>query len=466
MRGLCTRARHFALLAAIVVIAAACSGSSTDGTTTDQTTVTTPAASTDAPGTTTTATPEATTTTATGPIVTASEGIDQETIDRLAVEIGELIAETERLRGLEFLAHPTVTILSSEELAERVETDIAEEIIPGELEVETRLYQMIGLLEPGDDLEQMLLDLYSEGVAGFYDGDTGEMVIGGEASDLTAYTKGVIVHELIHALTDQHFLFNDDYEAMFDEERYDEGAAFQALIEGDATYFQLVYFEQLPLTDQLAAAMEELERIQDAPSYASVPDWLFNSLAFPYETGRTFVATLVDAGGIAAVDAAYTDRPVSTEMVMHPTRYEAGDHVLEVPPLEIAIDGYEVLETSTLGEWGLRLILSNSPAGVAVQAANGWGGDAYQILYDDNDVVMALAFKGDSEDETFELADALQGLLDLLGFGEPVGSAGGVAYNAEDGRYAYLDRMGDGFIFVVATDAAAGAAAVDQMAIP
>jgi len=453
------------VLVAVVVVTAACSGSNAEDTVPDQTTSSTSAASTDTPDTTTTATPEPATTSA-GPTVTASEGIDEETIDRLTVEIEELIAETEQLRGLEFLAHPMVTILSTEELAQRVEADIAEEIVPEELGVETRVYQMIGLLDPADDLEQMLLDLYSEGVAGFYDGDTGELVIGGEATELTPYTKGVVVHELIHALTDQHFLFNDDFEAMFDEERYDEGAAFQALIEGDATYFQLVYFEQLPLADQLAAAMEELQRIQDAPSYASVPDWLFNSLAFPYETGRTFVAELVDDGGIAAVDTAYTDRPVSTEMVIHPTRYAAGESVLDVPPLEIAIDGFEVLETSTFGEWGLRLILSDSPAGVAVQAANGWGGDAYQILYDDDDVVMALAFKGDSEDEAFEMAEALQGLVDSLGFGEPVGSGGGVAYNAEDGRYAYLDRVGDGFTFVVATDATAGATAVDQMTIP
>ena len=141
---------------------------------------------------------------------------------------------------------------------------------------------------------------------------------------------------------------------------------------------------------------------------------------------------------------------------MHPTRYESGEGVDAIPPVEIQIPGFDVLETSTFGEWGLQLLLTNSPPGVAVQATNGWGGDSYEILYDNNDVVLALAFKGDTEDDAFEMADALQGLVDSLGFGEPVGSGGGVAYNAEDGRYAYLDRIGDGFIFVIATDAAAG----------
>ena len=142
------------------------------------------------------------------------------------------------------------------------------------------------MLEPGDSLEDMLVSLYSEGVAGFYDGDTGEMVIGGEAAELSPYVKSVIVHELVHALTDQQFLFNEDYQAMFDEQRYDEGAAFQALIEGDATYFQLVYLEQMSLADQLAAAMEEMERLKDAPSYAAVPVLALQQPGIPIRDGQ------------------------------------------------------------------------------------------------------------------------------------------------------------------------------------
>ncbi len=453
----------------LAIVVAACSGTATDTTTTVSTespTSTVATTSTTVASETTTSTTGATTATADGPSVTASEGIDQATIDRLTDELADLESQTEQIRGLKFLAHPSITILSTDDLAARVESDISDELDPEQLAVETRVYQLLGLLEPGDSLEDMLVSLYSEGVAGFYDGDTGEMVIGGEAAELSPYVKSVIVHELVHALTDQQFLFYDDYQAMFDEQRYDEGAAFQALIEGDATYFQLVYLEQMSVADQLAAAMEELQRLQDAPSYSAVPGWVYNSLAFPYETGRTFVAALVDAGGIAVVDEAYTNRPVSTEAVMHPTRYESGEGVAAVPPLEVEIPGYQVLETSTFGEWGLQLILTNSPPGVAVQATNGWGGDGYEILYDNNDVVLALAFKGDSADDAFEMADALQGLVESLGFGEPVGSRGGVAYNAEDGRYAYLDRIGDGFIFVIATDAAAGASAVEQMHIP
>ena len=423
---------------------------------------------------TTTTTIETSTTTSTqpgdepaGPIVSAGAGVSDEVVEQLTAQIVSLVTATEDVRGLPFLSQPIVTILSPEDLEARVRADIAEEIDPEALSIDSRLLKLMGLLEPDDDLEKMLIDLYGEQVAGFYDGDTQEMVIGGEASELTPYTKSVVVHELIHALTDQHFLFNDDYEAMWDEQRYEEASAFQALIEGDATYFQFVYMQELPLAEQLALATEALQLFEES-STDSVPDWILNDLSFPYESGQVFVESLVSSGGIAAVDQAYTDRPTSTEVIMHPSRYAAGEGVLSVPPIEIEVPGYEVHETSSYGEWGFRVLLDGSAApGVSAQAANGWGGDSYQVLYDDDDVVFALAYKGDTEEDAFELADALIAYVaETLAMGEGFSDDGGITFRPEDGRYAHLDRIGDGFIFVLSTDAVAGDAAADQMRIP
>jgi hypothetical protein len=466
------RGQHPYRLAAALFVLAIFAGACTTATSPDPA-ETSSAAGTDAGATTTTTTapesadPGGTTATTAPPTVTASAGLDQAVVDRLTEQIIELIGATEQVRGLPFLTQPNVAIVTPQELADRVREDLEAELDSDELAVDTRFMQLVGLLEPGVDLEALLVDLYSEQVAGFYDGDTGEMVIGGEAADLTPLTKSIIVHELVHALTDQHFIFNDDYEAMFDEQRYDEGVAFQSLIEGDATYFQLVYIEQLSLLDQFALATEALEQMNQTSVLQSAPAWIQDDLAFPYDTGQLFVEALVADGGIAAVDAAYTDRPASTEVVMHPSRFGGGEGILAVEPISIELDGFEVHETASNGEWGFRLLLSNSPPGVAAQAANGWGGDSYQILYDADDIVFAVAYKGDTEQDAFELADALIALAtETLAMGEGVGEGGGVVFAPEDGRYAYLDRIGDGFVFILSTDAAAGAAARDQIRIP
>lgn len=456
--------RIAAAIAVLVLFAAGC--------TTDTSPATTQTSAVGTTGDTTTTTAPTTTAATTGttapPTVTASAGIDQAVIDQLTEQIVELIAATEQVRGLPFLAQPQVAIVTPAELADRVREDLEAEIDPEELAVDTRLLQLLGLLDPGVNLETLLLDLYSEQVAGFYDGDTGELVIGGVAADLTPLTKSVIVHELVHALTDQHFLFNDDLEALFDEQRYDEGVAFQSLVEGDATYFQLLYIEQLPLLEQFALATEALEQLDSTSVLQSVPAWIQDDLAFPYDTGQLFVESLVTAGGIAAVDSAYVERPVSTEVVMHTERFASGEGVLEVEPLNVELDGYEVHETAAYGEWGFRILLSEAPQpGVAVRAASGWGGDSYQVLYDSDDVLLAIAYKGDTEEDAFELADALiTHVSETMGMGEGQGQGGGLEFVPEDGRYAYIDRIGDGFVFVVTTDAAAGAAARTQISIP
>ena len=460
MRGTTTPISLVAAALALGLFVAACDSSpATD------TSVTTG----DAATTTTTAPPTTTgPDTTEPPTVIASDDLDPAVVEELTQQIVDLIAATEEVRGLPFLTNPTVTILTPDELAARVRADLEEELDPDELAVDTRLMQLLGKLEPSDDLESMLVDLYSEQVAGFYDLDTAELVIGGEAADLTPLTASVVVHELVHALTNQHFVFNDEYQAMWDEERFDEGAAFQSLLEGDATYFQLVYIQELPLADQMAMASEALEQMENASVINSVPAWMQNDLAFPYDTGQVFVESLVSSGGVAAVDAAYTNRPVSTEAVMHPARFASGEGARRVEPLAIELDGYDTHETSTYGEWGFRLLLGDTAAaGAAAQAANGWGGDSYQVLYDNSDIVFALAYKGDTEGDAFELVDALITYVsETLEMGEGVGAAGGIAFTTEDGRYAYIDRIGDGFSFVVATDALAGAAAAEQIRVP
>jgi len=456
------------LLAAALALAACSDADSAPEISAEPVTTSAPAETT----TTTTAAPETTTTTtdipSDAPLVIASDEMDPEAVERLAEEVAELIQATEDVRGLPFLTQPMVTILTRDELEARVRADIEEELDEEELAIEERVLQLFGLLEADDDLDQILLDLYGEQVAGFYDGDTGELVIAGDAAELSPYTKTVVVHELVHALTDQHFFFHDDYVEMWEEERYEEGAAFQALIEGDATYFQLIYMQEMPIAEQLALATEAMRLLQDSSSTASIPSWLLTDLSFPYESGQVFVERLIDEGGIAAVDDAYENRPVSTEVVMHPSRYLGGEMVLDVPAVEITLEGFETYESSSYGEWGFRLLLGQTAAaGVAAESANGWGGDSYQVLHDEDDIVFALAFKGDSEDDAFELADALITMVaETLEMGEPLGDGGGVSFNAEDGRYAYLDRIGDGFIFVLSTDSAAGESAVDQMTVP
>ncbi len=56
-------------------------------------------------------------------------------------------------------------------------------------------------------------------MAGYYDGDAGELVVPRDEDGFTALQRATLVHELTHALTDQHYRFNDRYTALIDEDR-------------------------------------------------------------------------------------------------------------------------------------------------------------------------------------------------------------------------------------------------------
>ena len=80
---------------------------------------------------------------------------------------------------------------------------------------------------------------------------------------------------------------------------------------------------------------------------------------------------------------------------------------------------------------------------------------------------MAMTYKGDTEDDAVELAEALiSHVTDIMALGEGAGSGGGLLFTADDGRYALIDRIGDGLMFVVASDPAAGEAARSQVRVP
>ncbi len=373
----------------------------------------------------------------------------------LADDLAALVDVAEDVRGLEFLADPVITILSDEELAQRVREDIEEEIDPDDIVIDQAFFELIGLLDPGTDLAQVLTDLYAEQVAGFYDSDTKEMVIAG-GQELTPLRRTIVIHELIHALADQHFDLGGRMDALMDEERYHEASALLALAEGEATYFQIVYFQSLSGVDQLAAATESLEI--DTTVLDSLPDWFGDDLMFPYDQGFLFVETLVSLNGIAAVDQAYGRLPTTVEQIIHPEAYRTFEPSRQVElPGNAIVPGYEIYEEGELGEWNLRLyLLDGVRDGDAIIGSAGWGGDDYRILWDGTEVVFLYQYEGDTPRDARELAGFLEESVgERMAVGNPSQEGDGpVTFSGDD--YAWILLDGSTVYFVAASDPVTG----------
>lgn len=390
----------------------------------------------------------------TGPTTTLGPG-------GLADEIVALANDAERVRGLEFFDEPVVTIVSQEELAERVRVQIQEDLDPEEVAVLQRFYELLGLLDGTVDLGQAYQDLYAEQVGGYYDGDTGEMVISSGGSGLSPLAKTIVLHELIHALTDQHYGFDDRSDTLMDEVKFEEAVALQALVEGDATYYQLVYMQELAVGDQLDAIQESLG--VSTTVIDSLPTWFAEDLTFPYDYGFGFVSRLIEELGAVGVNQAYERPPTTTEQILHPEKYFAQEPAREValPAAEVA--GYEVYEEGIFGEWNLMLyLLDGVSRGNAVVGAGGWGGDAYRMYWNGTDLLFTYLYEGDTPRDAEEFAEYL---IDSVPARMNVGAAQGGAITTFPGgsHYAYVELSGQRVLFVAAFDRTLGVSLVEAL---
>lgn len=399
--------RRISLLVVLMLVFVACNAGggsepSTTSTTVVAETTTIPAETTTtegAPSTTTTVPP---TTPTTEPDLSGVEGIS----DEVRAQLEELIREAQEIRDLPFLTPPTITVVTSEELSERVRADIEAET--EDFPADEALYKMLGLLAESADFESIVVDLYGEQVAGFYDGDTGEIVVPAREDGFSVVQQGTMVHELVHALTDQHFSFDDKFHAMFEEERLDEGTAYQALIEGDAMLAQVLWIQTLT-DEEIGQFIAESLQV-DSSTLEAAPRFLREALLFPYDTGLNFAQTLYVQDGWSPINEAYSELvtlPGSSEQVITPDDY-AVDLPVEVAIPEIAIPGYELERTSVWGEQGFRTLLNQGVLEAEMPvAADGWGGDSYHQWFDGENAAMLIVYEGDTAGDVRELEDAL-----------------------------------------------------------
>ena len=199
--------------------------------------------------------------------------------------------------------------------------------------------------------------------------------------DLGGGDRGVLVHEMVHALQAQTFGMPptpaDD----------DAVLAIESLYEGDATFVRELWAareEGQPAADRANDAVM-IVRTHTRESLASglgIPESAsrgprFGETLSTYLDGMIFVASLWKAGGFARVDAAYARLPRSTEQILHPEKYVADEApiAVEAPPVP---PNTTKLAEGTLGELRTRLLLARCSKTPAV-GGWGWGGDRYVV---------------------------------------------------------------------------------------
>ena len=294
--------------------------------------------------------------------------------------VDSLVPAVERATGLDFLQRPRYAVRSREEVRAYVLHKLEQELPPRKAAGLQATYRLLGLLPDTLDLRALLLELFTEQIVGYYEPDSSTLFVVANADP--AFLRAVVAHELVHSLQHQYLPLDS---IMGQEGNSDRLLAAQAILEGQATLAGL----QVMVPDQNLYAMPEFWetyreqfRIQQAsmPVFTKAPRVLRESVIFPYLAGADFLRWW--AGSEHRGRPPYgAFMPVSTEQVIHPHRFGAGDRPIT---LRFAGKNEDVIYEDVFGEFDMRVLAMDvadaaMSAEVTTPLALGWGGDRFRI---------------------------------------------------------------------------------------
>jgi hypothetical protein len=290
---------------------------------------------------------------------------------------GALLPDLARRSGLQLKAPVRLEKRTRAELVRYLRHKLDERLPEREARRTVAAYALLGLVPDTLDLRALMMDLYAEQVAGFYEPDSAALFILDDQP--AAVLQPLLVHELVHAVQDQSV----DLAALTDPDLgNDRATAAQAAIEGHATLVMLEY-----LSEQMRGTPVDLGRVRDFaaslrpalegmqgqfPALAGAPAVLRQTLLFPYVEGAGYVQDLWSRSARAAPFGA--SLPLSTEQVL--TR-DLSDAPLR---LSLAVEGGRSLRQDDLGRLEAGVFLETHLGRGQGRLAEGWGGDRYALV--------------------------------------------------------------------------------------
>jgi hypothetical protein len=312
-------------------------------------------------------------------------------------EADEVLARMSKLLCLPILSPLKKSLRTRDEIRDYLLRKMNEDRDANKRYADRKTMEKLGLLPKDYPLEETLVKVLTEQIAGLYDPDSREFFV----ADWTAPAdqREVMAHELTHALQDQHFhieKWSDAAKANDDAE-----LARDAVVEGSAMAGMLDYLMQgngsirdLGETDFSAV----LGDADGSPELASAPKVLRDELLFPYLAGTSFTLHVLKASnGWSDFHKVYENPPVSTQQIMHPDMYLHGfvPPTITLPEAKGLLSAdCKKLDENRMGEFGLKEIFGQFlRKDRAASLAAAWSSDRYAIFENQKDKRTILEFR-------------------------------------------------------------------------
>jgi hypothetical protein len=291
--------------------------------------------------------------------------------------VARTMARVEYIRGLEFEESVPVRSITREQYQQNDST-FSFRYSPWKEQV----WEALLLVGENDTVNATFEQLYGGNVLGYYSPSKDRIVVVSDSGE-TVIDRGTLAHELVHALQDQHFGFASTT-------TLDGRLAAAGVTEGDPTLVTAMYQSRCRSGNWSCVSTPSRSGGGSQFNYG-----VYLTIYQPYSEGPTFVDGLYRSGGWDAVDAAYENRPVSTEQIIHPERYP-DERPVEVTVPNRSADNWHRIENDptaqTVGEGALfamfwangyvsddQLRSDDSPyssLNYSAPETDGWAGDA------------------------------------------------------------------------------------------
>jgi len=303
--------------------------------------------------------------------------------------IQRLALEAEKIRKLRFIRPVDIRIQNRAAMTEYIRSKTKRRDID---RMRIR-YQALGMLEESISTDDIMKEIDKTEALGYYDPDLNRLVVRDDVAPglllVGARTdqveqRSAILHELVHALQDQHFHIK---RALDQERSADERAARMALVEGDATLAMINYFvkrvgikfESVIRNPETFRHVIGIERVMAFSRQFSAAEL---KLMFRYQRGALFVAGLLDKGSWKEVNRAFRAMPTTTTAIYEYQRYRDKWRPARIkspsrPALRRA--GYKVVQSDVLGRLELDVYISRGVTDTEKVTAE-WNGDRLLIL--------------------------------------------------------------------------------------
>jgi hypothetical protein len=313
----------------------------------------------------------------------------------------EVLSQMSQILHLPILQPLKKSLRSKEEIRAYLIRSDKEDRDDAQRYADAKALEAFGLIPKDFPLDQFMLDVLTDQVAGLYDPKAKEFYI---ADWIPAdEQRDVMSHELTHALEDQSFDVekwikaarpNDDAELARDA--VSEGTALAAMVDY-ALRDQKIGVRDLTDVTMLIRANAIGEMDKD-PKLSKAPAYIRDGLLFPYLAGTSFSQAFLKAhSGWSDLHLLFERPPVSTQQIIQPDFY-----LKSVGPANVTLPGWkglvppnwQLLEENVMGEFGLQEVLKqflDSSRADALSVA--WDGDRYAVFEDRATKQTPLVFR-------------------------------------------------------------------------